>query len=444
MSDPRSSSRRAVTPTSSRRTLKRRSVQSERRGSNNGWMGMSPAEIERIMMMQDGIELRQDQLRQDQLRQELRQDQLIRQDQILRRSSQNPVSTPVQHLDSDQFDRSSESGRVLSAQTEEWQTQFFKTKLCPYHVEGRCINGQKCRFAHNPVEIRPLPDLHRTKLCESYVRKEPCTDETCPFAHDPSELRTSSHSFYKVTLCNFYKKGRCWNGAHCRFAHGVTELQVAPSSESCVKQQSPMQQQKSCDVDQHSKLSNAARKKTAISKQWVDESGRSGFSNELSLPSSTSETDCDDSGFDHPPVLSNDVNGCRFPTTERSARPVQQRRRSLGAETPVKDGNENQRRTSAIYDMLLQNRLDDQELSDKALSDRRLLDSEMSVKNSDKNQSVKFRTVNDTNQDQMLNDTATMLRMASLAQQGLHQPFELQNLQGFPRVSIFVVELPTP
>lgn len=130
----------------------------------------------------------------------------------------------------DQTSSGSESARrtdkVPLGQAEEWQTQFFKTKMCPYHLEGRCINGTVCRFAHCPNEMRPLPDLQRTKLCDSFVRKQVCRDLACPFAHDPSELRTSSGSFYKVTLCNFYKKGRCWNGPHCRFAHGSGELQA--------------------------------------------------------------------------------------------------------------------------------------------------------------------------------------------------------------------------
>lgn len=122
-----------------------------------------------------------------------------------------------------------------SAQLEEWQTQFFKTKFCPYGVS--CSNGANCRFAHSSAEVRPLPDLQRTKLCESYVKKEPCRYANCSFAHDPSELRTSSHSFYKVTLCNFYKKGKCWNGTHCRFAHGVGELQVFPPMSALLEQQ---------------------------------------------------------------------------------------------------------------------------------------------------------------------------------------------------------------
>lgn len=119
-------------------------------------------------------------------------------------------------------------------QTEEWKTQFYKTKLCPYHGEGRCINGATCRFAHDSVEMRPLPNLRRTKLCESYVRKEPCRNSSCPFAHDPSELRTSNHTFYKVALCNFYRKNRCWNGHHCRFAHGLAELQSPYGTPSAV------------------------------------------------------------------------------------------------------------------------------------------------------------------------------------------------------------------
>eukprot|EP01055_Gregarina_sp_Pseudo9_P005733 Gregarina_sp_Pseudo_9__5732@NODE_835_length_2148_cov_101_395448_g783_i0_p1_GENE_NODE_835_length_2148_cov_101_395448_g783_i0NODE_835_length_2148_cov_101_395448_g783_i0_p1_ORF_typecomplete_len513_score197_93zfCCCH/PF00642_24/27zfCCCH/PF00642_24/0_018zfCCCH/PF00642_24/2_4zfCCCH/PF00642_24/5_1e07zfCCCH_3/PF15663_5/1_8e05zfCCCH_3/PF15663_5/0_0021zfCCCH_3/PF15663_5/2e03zfCCCH_4/PF18044_1/0_0097zfCCCH_4/PF18044_1/2_4e03zfCCCH_4/PF18044_1/0_00025zf_CCCH_4/PF18345_1/0_014zf_CCCH_4/PF18345_1/43zf_CCCH_4/P len=143
------------------------------------------------------------------------------------------------------------SPTALLSSAPEWQSQFYRTKLCPFYVKdipdpqaascigtnvgwagGDCVNGANCRFAHSTVELRPLPDLRKTKLCSSYTKKVPCKNPKCPFAHAPKELRTSSSVFYKVTLCNFYKNGKCWNGANCRFAHGNEELrnsQPAPS-----------------------------------------------------------------------------------------------------------------------------------------------------------------------------------------------------------------------
>lgn len=128
---------------------------------------------------------------------------------------------------------------------EDWQAQFFHTKLCPHYVmdiederaareygplvgnaQGICVNGDHCRFAHSFRQLRPLPDLSKTKLCPSRLT---CADPTCNFAHSPKDLRTSSTNFYKVTLCNFYKNHKCWNGPNCRFAHGEEDLRPPPN-----------------------------------------------------------------------------------------------------------------------------------------------------------------------------------------------------------------------
>ena len=92
------------------------------------------------------------------------------------------------------------------------QAQFYKTKMCPLFEKGRCFNGRKCRYAHSDSELRELPDLRCTKLCESVLKGEPCKSDNCTFAHTREELRTSHITFHKVSLCNFYKKGRCLNG----------------------------------------------------------------------------------------------------------------------------------------------------------------------------------------------------------------------------------------
>lgn len=116
----------------------------------------------------------------------------------------------------------------------EWQHlktwQYFKTKMCP--CPSRCSAGaKKCRFAHTLKELRPLPDLSRTRLCESLAKNQVCTklaNGQCPFAHSPTELRTSNSKFFKVSLCNFHKAGKCWNGDKCRFAHGLQDLRLPP------------------------------------------------------------------------------------------------------------------------------------------------------------------------------------------------------------------------
>jgi len=38
---------------------------------------------------------------------------------------------------------------------------FFKTKLCPYFLQGICTKGSKCSFAHNKEEMRDQPNLKK-------------------------------------------------------------------------------------------------------------------------------------------------------------------------------------------------------------------------------------------------------------------------------------------
>lgn len=52
------------------------------------------------------------------------------------------------------------------------------------------------------------------------------TIQTCPSPSSSPQSTKSNASFYKVSLCNFYRKGKCINGAKCRFAHGIGELRV--------------------------------------------------------------------------------------------------------------------------------------------------------------------------------------------------------------------------
>jgi len=37
-----------------------------------------------------------------------------------------------------------------------------KTKMCKFHLVGQCCKGEACTYAHNPEELRPMPDLSLT------------------------------------------------------------------------------------------------------------------------------------------------------------------------------------------------------------------------------------------------------------------------------------------
>eukprot|EP01054_Gregarina_sp_Poly1_P000972 Gregarina_sp_Poly_1__971@NODE_1236_length_4689_cov_699_025314_g842_i0_p1_GENE_NODE_1236_length_4689_cov_699_025314_g842_i0NODE_1236_length_4689_cov_699_025314_g842_i0_p1_ORF_typecomplete_len563_score76_69zfCCCH/PF00642_24/0_0012zfCCCH/PF00642_24/0_25zfCCCH/PF00642_24/1_9e07zfCCCH_3/PF15663_5/0_0013zfCCCH_3/PF15663_5/0_00095Torus/PF16131_5/0_027Torus/PF16131_5/8_4e02Torus/PF16131_5/0_24zfCCCH_4/PF18044_1/34zfCCCH_4/PF18044_1/13zfCCCH_4/PF18044_1/0_0019zf_CCCH_4/PF18345_1/1_2e02zf_CCCH_4/PF18345_1 len=103
------------------------------------------------------------------------------------------------------------------------KTQYKKTKLCPWHRDGKCFMGSACNYAHSREELRPKPDLSKTKLCPELAKGKQCTHGGCRFAHDFVELRATS-AFFKTRICKFWQRGICPAGAECRHAHGREDL----------------------------------------------------------------------------------------------------------------------------------------------------------------------------------------------------------------------------
>jgi|Transcript_30166 hypothetical protein len=71
-----------------------------------------------------------------------------------------------------------------------FRLQFRKTRLCTFHMEGRCRYGNACGFAHEDAQMTIPPDLTKTSLCEKWQQGK-CnhTAATCKFAHGKHELR---------------------------------------------------------------------------------------------------------------------------------------------------------------------------------------------------------------------------------------------------------------
>lgn len=109
------------------------------------------------------------------------------------------------------------------------KTQYHKTKLCPWHREGKCFMGASCNYAHTREELRPKPDLSKTKLCPEVVKGRRCDRTGCRFAHDFVELRATS-TFYKTRICKFWQRGFCPAGDECRHAHGKEDLREEDGS----------------------------------------------------------------------------------------------------------------------------------------------------------------------------------------------------------------------
>lgn len=94
------------------------------------------------------------------------------------------------------------------------QEKLYKTKMCAFHLTGKCREGQYCTFAHNQEELRPAPDFSYTRLCPQLLRDGACRNPaTCRFAHQQSERRGGDGPFtqqgpsdkelelYKCTPC---------------------------------------------------------------------------------------------------------------------------------------------------------------------------------------------------------------------------------------------------
>jgi hypothetical protein len=103
------------------------------------------------------------------------------------------------------------------------EERFFKTKLCAFWAEGRCLRGSGCKYAHGEQEMQIVPDLTKTALCRNLLNSGKCTAEDCPFAHYIQELR-GTEDVYKTSMCSFFRFGRCRMGTFCRHAHFESEL----------------------------------------------------------------------------------------------------------------------------------------------------------------------------------------------------------------------------
>eukprot|EP00746_Dinoflagellata_sp_MGD_P004022 gnl/MRDRNA2_/MRDRNA2_107796_c0_seq1.p1 gnl/MRDRNA2_/MRDRNA2_107796_c0~~gnl/MRDRNA2_/MRDRNA2_107796_c0_seq1.p1 ORF type:complete len:659 (+),score=100.89 gnl/MRDRNA2_/MRDRNA2_107796_c0_seq1:128-1978(+) len=98
-----------------------------------------------------------------------------------------------------------------------------KTKLCMYHLKGRCKHSKNCRFAHGSEELAQVPNLHKTRMCPNVLAKKPCNDLNCTFAHHENDLK-KVNLCHKTVVCSWFLAGQCRNGTKCSFAHGEHEL----------------------------------------------------------------------------------------------------------------------------------------------------------------------------------------------------------------------------
>lgn len=115
---------------------------------------------------------------------------------------------------------------VVTAAAKPRNKDLKKTKMCVYHLEGRCGYGSSCQFAHCVSEIQKAPNLAKTQLCTKFMNGT-CTNRKCSYAHGQAELVMPPS--YKKKACTWFMQGKCRNGIKCGFAHDISELRAEAS-----------------------------------------------------------------------------------------------------------------------------------------------------------------------------------------------------------------------
>ncbi len=131
----------------------------------------------------------------------------------------------------------------------------YKTRLCRNFLQGSCLFGDSCSFAHGPQELQAMPAAaFKTRLCRHFEASGSCPyEERCGFAHGQAQLNTPStapprppvmrpppfmygppaylprrgpqQELIKTRLCkHFSATGSCPFEGRCLFAHGERDL----------------------------------------------------------------------------------------------------------------------------------------------------------------------------------------------------------------------------
>lgn len=94
---------------------------------------------------------------------------------------------------------------------------LIKTKVCSLFIKGRCHYGyDRCFYAHSVEELREQPKLEKTSLCPAFRKGNCFRGENCKYAHSVDEMTKSACR----VMCIWYKEGFCSHGTTCRFSHG--------------------------------------------------------------------------------------------------------------------------------------------------------------------------------------------------------------------------------
>ncbi|KAF4724907.1 hypothetical protein FOZ63_014644, partial [Perkinsus olseni] len=100
-----------------------------------------------------------------------------------RQSTASTIGMGGLEVDVDAVDRAGQAGAHGSVYTR-YLSQFYKTKLCKYHLDGYCNRGDNCTHAHSVSELECQPDLSKARMCRTLLQKGHCDVTNCAYAHD--------------------------------------------------------------------------------------------------------------------------------------------------------------------------------------------------------------------------------------------------------------------
>ena len=136
----------------------------------------------------------------------------------------------------------------VNGSTMQWDTNHNKEilevegKTCFYHIQGRCMFGERCKFSH-----RITKQKQEQRRCLDYQAGKCKYGERCQFSHverqkvgqDKNNGKTNMNKERNIgtinrerKLCLYYERtGRCKYGAICKFVHSERQRGGRDSSQ---------------------------------------------------------------------------------------------------------------------------------------------------------------------------------------------------------------------
>eukprot|EP00418_Pyrodinium_bahamense_P064365 CAMPEP_0179094120 /NCGR_PEP_ID=MMETSP0796-20121207/43147_1 /TAXON_ID=73915 /ORGANISM="Pyrodinium bahamense, Strain pbaha01" /LENGTH=295 /DNA_ID=CAMNT_0020791783 /DNA_START=25 /DNA_END=912 /DNA_ORIENTATION=- len=129
---------------------------------------------------------------------------------------------------SNEEDSSDGSKRDLSV----LPSMYHKTRLCYAFLEGKCMKGRDCNFAHAQSELK-TPGEARQEAQEKLEKRLRKNEKKKRKSEADAGLRDP---FFKTQLCPYWMQGQCANGKLCYFAHSQEEVRTTPEATMMLNQ----------------------------------------------------------------------------------------------------------------------------------------------------------------------------------------------------------------